>query len=51
MSGLDLLLKKVLKAICDRFEERIRLMKLASEIDTRIEPAPFRPDTFVDEDR
>lgn len=34
----------------DRFEERIRLMKLASEIDSRIEPVPFRPDTFIDED-
>ncbi|MGB9715876.1 MAG: nucleotidyltransferase domain-containing protein [Thermodesulfovibrionales bacterium] len=34
----------------DRLEERIRLMKLASDVDTRIEPAPFRSDTFVDED-
>ncbi len=34
----------------DRLEERIRLMKLSSDIDTRIEPVPFRPDTFVDED-
>lgn len=23
---------------------------IASEIDDRIEPVPFRPDTFVDED-
>ncbi|MDP3112708.1 MAG: nucleotidyltransferase domain-containing protein [Thermodesulfovibrionales bacterium] len=34
----------------DRFEERIRLMKIASDIDLRIEPVPFRPDTFADED-
>ena len=25
-------------------------MKLSSDIDTRIEPVPFRPDTFIDED-
>ena len=30
----------------DLFEERIVLMCLASEIDERIEPKPFRPDTF-----
>jgi hypothetical protein len=34
----------------DRLEERIRLMKLSAAIDSRIEPVPFRPDTFVDED-
>ena len=34
----------------DRFEERIRLTKISSAIDSRIEPVPFRPDTFVDED-
>ena len=34
----------------DRFEERIRLMMLSGEIDSRIEPVPYRPDTFVDED-
>ncbi len=34
----------------DRLEERIRLMKMSSDIDSRIEPVPFRPDTFVDED-
>ena len=34
----------------DRFEERVRLMKLSSDIDSRIEPVPFRPETFVDED-
>ena len=34
----------------DRFEEGVRLMKLSSGIDSRIEPVPFRPDTFVDED-
>lgn len=33
----------------DRFEERIRLSKLASRIDTRIEPMPFTADTFVEE--
>jgi uncharacterized protein len=34
----------------DRLEERIRLMKLSATVDSRIEPVPFRPDTFVDED-
>jgi predicted nucleotidyltransferase len=34
----------------DRLEERIRLMKLSAAVDSRIEPVPFRPDTFVDED-
>ncbi len=34
----------------DRFDERVRLTMIASEIDDRIEPVPFRPDTFVDED-
>lgn len=33
----------------DRFEERLRLMKLASSIDDRIEPVPFSPDTFSDD--
>ncbi|MBC8427028.1 MAG: nucleotidyltransferase domain-containing protein [Deltaproteobacteria bacterium] len=30
----------------DLFEERIRLMKLALVIDERIEPTPFRPEDF-----
>ena len=34
----------------DRLEERIRMMKLSATVDSRIEPVPFRPDTFVDED-
>jgi len=34
----------------DRFDERVRLTMIASEIDDRIEPVPFRPDNFVDED-
>ena len=34
----------------DRLEERIRFTKISSTIDSRIEPVPFRPDTFVDED-
>lgn len=34
----------------DRFNERIRLMKIAFNIDNRIEPVPFNPDTFVEED-
>jgi len=33
-----------------RFDERVRLMKLAGEIDSRIEPIPFCPETFVEED-
>ncbi len=34
----------------DRFKERIRLMKIAYDIDSRIEPVPFNPNTFVEED-
>ena len=34
----------------DRLEERIRLMKLSADTDSRIEPVPFRPDAFVDDD-
>ncbi|HCC69056.1 MAG TPA: nucleotidyltransferase [Nitrospiraceae bacterium] len=34
----------------DRFDERVRLTMIASEIDDRIEPVPFRPEDFVDED-
>lgn len=34
----------------DRFNERIRLTKIAQNVDSRIEPVPFRPDTFVEED-
>jgi len=34
----------------DRFKERIRLTKIAQSIDSRLEPVPFRPDTFVEED-
>ncbi len=30
----------------DLFEERIRLMKLGLGIDKRIEPSPFRPEDF-----
>ncbi|MBF0101378.1 MAG: nucleotidyltransferase domain-containing protein [Desulfobacterales bacterium] len=34
----------------DRFNERIRLMKIACHIDSRIEPVPFNLNTFVEED-
>lgn len=34
----------------DRFEERVRLMKIAVTIDDRIEPLPFNPDTFAEDD-
>ncbi|HOG11521.1 MAG TPA: nucleotidyltransferase domain-containing protein [Candidatus Aminicenantes bacterium] len=34
----------------NRYEERVRLMEFSSDIDTRIEPVPFRPENFVDED-
>jgi len=33
-----------------RLEERIRLTIIANEIDSRIEPVPFRPNTFVSDD-
>jgi predicted nucleotidyltransferase len=31
----------------DLYEERLFLMRLAAEIDDRIEPKPFRPETFI----
>ena len=34
----------------DRFEARVRLMKVSAELDARIEPAPFRPEDFIDDD-
>lgn len=34
----------------DRFEELVRLLRISSGIDSRIEPVPFRPEAFVDED-
>jgi predicted nucleotidyltransferase len=34
----------------DRFQERVRLTEISYEIDSRIEPVPFRPENFVDED-
>ena len=34
----------------DRLKERIRLTKIAYDIDSRIEPVPFRPDAFIEED-
>jgi len=34
----------------DRFDERIRLMKLSSEIDNRIEPVPFHSSDFRNDD-
>ena len=33
-----------------RFEEGIRLAKIAQHIDTRIEPIPFYPNAFVEDD-
>ena len=32
----------------DRFEERIKLMRIGDEIDTAIEPHPFTPEDFED---
>ena len=34
----------------DRFEERIRLTELALSIDNRLEPLPYNPDNFNDDD-
>lgn len=34
----------------DRFEERIRLTELAVTVDVRLEPLPFNPESFVEED-
>jgi predicted nucleotidyltransferase len=36
--------------IDNRFDERVHLMKLSCDIDTRIEPVPFRPERFTDND-
>ncbi len=33
-----------------RFDEGVKLRNIASSIDVDIEPVPFRPDTFIDED-
>ncbi len=30
----------------DRFQERLRLMRLAAKVDDRIEPSPFAPQDF-----
>jgi len=34
----------------DRFEERVKLAKLAISVDDRLEPLPFNQDTFNDND-
>lgn len=34
----------------NRFTERVRLAEAAMHVDNRIEPIPFRPESFVDED-
>ncbi len=34
----------------DRLNERVRMARLSYGIDTRLEPVPFRPEAFVDED-
>lgn len=34
----------------DRFQERLNLMRLAAQIDDRIEPSPFTPEDFKAKD-
>ena len=34
----------------DRFEEGIKLARIAGQIDNRIEPIPFMPGSFVEDD-
>lgn len=34
----------------DRFEERVKLAKLAISVDDRLEPLPFNDETFSDDD-
>ncbi len=34
----------------DRFEERVKLTKLAISVDDRLEPLPFNDETFSDDD-
>jgi len=34
----------------DRFEERVRLTELAVSVDERLEPLPFHPDSFGEDD-
>lgn len=34
----------------DRFEERVKLTRIAFSVDERIEPLPFNPQTFTSDD-
>jgi predicted nucleotidyltransferase len=34
----------------DRFEERVKLTRMAISVDDRLEPLPFNPETFNDDD-
>jgi len=34
----------------DRFEERVKLTRMAISVDDRLEPLPFNPKTFNDDD-
>ena len=34
----------------DSFEERVRLTRMAISVDDRLEPLPFNPETFNDDD-
>jgi predicted nucleotidyltransferase len=34
----------------DRFEERVKLTRLAISVDDRLEPLPFNQDSFTDDD-
>ncbi len=34
----------------DRFEERVKLTKIAISVDDRLEPLPFNDETFSDDD-
>lgn len=48
-SGSDLDICLVSPIFSDRFDDRLRLMRLRREIDYSIEPHPFHPKDFVDE--
>lgn len=49
-SGSDLDICLVSPVFSDRFNDRLRLMRLRRKIDYSIEPHPFHPKDFVDED-
>lgn len=48
--GSDIDVCLVSPSFSDRFEDRLKLMGLRRQIDIAIEPHPFHPSDFIDED-